>query len=463
MNTRANLLESLDSLLTRVSKEAEAYTEPGSYVSGTTHPVKDVDDGTQKATSGARTTENEKDVKDAPNRGRVVDKAPESASNQDDYQTDIGITSKETGDDPSSETAHVKDTKQDSGYESDTSHEAKADNKSLDGKKYASAGEEFWAFAKAAEELGKDICATIATRVQKAAEGGTDSGSHKVDPSAAGSTNSHAGGVDKGTDKPGRIEAKDEHGNNPSKQAEAAGYDLAGLFANLNLPVEEKRAADIAVVEQIAEVLKLAEDRANKAAEFYFARAQATKERAEQLAHEQKQAALRTVASRVRKQANMDPAMMAAGGGAPMDPATAGGAGGGEEIDPAMLEALMGGGAGGGAPGAADPVAGAGGEEAAMGGGGEEDEAAMLEAVLQELGISPEELMAAVEGGEAGAGGLEEDPAAAGAAGEAGAPPAEELKTASWRPKTAADKRAYSEMKAYVTELVGRGRARRRR
>jgi len=135
--------------------------------------------------------------------------------------------------------------------------------------------------------------------------------------------------------------------------------------------------------------------------------------------------------------AGADP-LAAMGGGDPMaalgggDPAAAGGdpmaaLGGGPEMggDPAAM---------GGAPGLGGEV---GGDMGGLGGGG--DELAQLEAILQELGITPEELEMAIAGKQASL--LRQKQAAA---------------------KQAAGKKAhdakYAAMKAMVQELVGRSR-----
>src|ERR1039458_3985125 len=65
--TRMSALKSLatiEAFLAETTKEAEAYTEPGSQGGPTSHPSKNVDDRTQVAREGARAKENERDNKD---------------------------------------------------------------------------------------------------------------------------------------------------------------------------------------------------------------------------------------------------------------------------------------------------------------------------------------------------------------------------------------------------------------
>ena len=109
-------------------KQGAAYNEPGSIGGPTSHPVKDVDDGTQKATEGARSAENSADVKEQEMAGNV-DSAADKGPDQESVQFNVGVTSTETGKDPANENNYKGD-KDDPG----TSHPAKTD----DGEKYAS-------------------------------------------------------------------------------------------------------------------------------------------------------------------------------------------------------------------------------------------------------------------------------------------------------------------------------------
>lgn len=110
------------------SKKAEANTEAGSRGGDTSHPVKNVDDQTGDANEGARSAENTADVKKQVPAGGV-DSATDNPPSQEDQQLDVGITSTATGEDPANED-NYKGTKDDPG----TSHPAKTE----DGEKYSS-------------------------------------------------------------------------------------------------------------------------------------------------------------------------------------------------------------------------------------------------------------------------------------------------------------------------------------
>jgi hypothetical protein len=110
------------------TKKAEANTEAGSYEGGTSHPVKSVDDQTEDAHEGARSSENSSDVKKQVPAGGV-DSASDSTPDQEGQQFDVGITSTATGEDPANED-NFKGTKDDPG----TTAKAKTE----DGEKYSS-------------------------------------------------------------------------------------------------------------------------------------------------------------------------------------------------------------------------------------------------------------------------------------------------------------------------------------
>lgn len=151
--TVKNQIDSIDRFLKAVGyseKNAEANTEAGSIGGDTTHPIKDVDDSTEDATEGFRSTENTADVKAdqgpasvenakkaaARKRASVRKRADEHdpTGSASDDQMQIGTNKKPTGEDPSVETSSVKAEKEDT----DTTHPASTDNSELDGNKYAS-------------------------------------------------------------------------------------------------------------------------------------------------------------------------------------------------------------------------------------------------------------------------------------------------------------------------------------
>jgi hypothetical protein len=114
---------------TAAAKSAKAYSELEGRGS-TTHPVKDVNDGLSKATTGSRASENEKDVKDMNFTGQV-DSTPENpGKSQDELNYNIGTQQSETGGQPSVEDDY-KTRPEDPG----TTHPANTED---EGKKYGS-------------------------------------------------------------------------------------------------------------------------------------------------------------------------------------------------------------------------------------------------------------------------------------------------------------------------------------
>lgn len=389
----ASLAGALESLLAQVEaseKSAEANTEAGGYQGSTTHPVKNVDDGTQTASEGARSSENSTDVKADQGAAGVDSTSAGTPGGQDSVQTDIGITSKATGEDPASEDSY-KSTKDDPG----SSHPARTDNNSLDGEKYSSA--DFRNFAKQADEIGQSLLALIAVSGEKQASGCGD----------GGDMSTGAGETKKKEDAPA----------DAGKEAVAAqaGYDLAGIFAGMaDVSAEDKQAADRMVVETLHEVLAMADRRAEKLANYYIGLAEAEAEKSAEGMENFEEGGSE----------EGDPA--AAESSPEEEAAMAGGEGGGSDEE--LLAALLGGGENMGAEEAmADMTGGdAGGMEAGMGGGmpaeagmppeaGAPAEGGMPEeglpegdptmgqeealmAVLQQMGIEPEQLTQMMQG-----------------------------------------------------------------
>lgn len=134
-------------------KEAEAHKkaevpsgDPGS--TGTSHPVAKADGDTQPASTGARSAENKADVKSQVQLS--VDSTGEAEKNRGDNTPalHIGVDSASTGEDPKSETASAKMTKDDPG----TTHPAKASS------------------YDALKSRGEGIMASIAMHAAKAAQ-----------------------------------------------------------------------------------------------------------------------------------------------------------------------------------------------------------------------------------------------------------------------------------------------------
>ena len=410
-------------------KVADAHTEPGSQGGPTSHPVKDVDDRTEAAQEGERSSENTADVKEdqgapsvenAPTAKSAMEMPAAFKENQkgddddDDDDCDekkastgtaaddhmqLGTNIQATGDDPQNETNKAKAGKEDPG----TSHPAKTTNDSLDGHKYAQdeldkmdLGE----LSKLASDHGNDFLAYIAVasdnQLKQAAESGASS-----EPSGSPSAPAQPAAPTKSAS------AEDTY----RELASHVGWDLAGLVTG-NF---DKQAADTMVEQTMFELVKGAADNADRVALY-----------------------LNSYQDTLNKQA-MGPEMMG-GGAAPPPPMPEGGEPGG---DPAAMLGALGGGAppemGGGAP-------------PEMGGAGPEGGAPPMDlaSIIEQLGISEEELMEAIAAEEGGGEGGEAPPEMGGAGPEGGDPPAEPPMQVEAGDKEALD---------YIKEIVSRSRA----
>ena len=377
-------MNSIDRFLQEVAatekQAAEAHTEPGSIGGSTEHPVKDVDDFTEEAKEGFRSAENDADVK-ADQGPPSVDNTPEGVADKKaaavdgksesgginppgtaaEDQIQIGTKKEPTGMDPSVETSSVKAEKEDPASAPDGSvghsvSPARTNNSELDGYKYAELKLE--QHAKVASDLGNSLLATVANMSKQAElEGGQDKldvdGDGKLEGSDFAALRNGADAKDDKS-KPEVKEAADTAGQ--------AGWELAGLLSGKF----DKRAADAMVQDTLEQIIGTANSDAEKVAEYLFAYDAET----------QKQAM-------GEMPQGVDPAALAgeeeAGMGMPPEMA-------GEEAG--MADAM------------------AGGDPAMAGGGGEDIE--QLVAVLEQLGISPEELEAAMasEGGGEEMGGM---------------------------------------------------------
>jgi hypothetical protein len=363
--------------------------DPGGYQGASSHPTTSADNGVQNASTGARASEYEADVKKQQG-ALAVDNTPEMSQEgrQDEVQTNIGVSAKATGEDPSNE-KDFKGDKDDPG----TSSPVKAN----DGEKYSSVT--FKEARDRAGALGNDILANLinfGTRKlnnEKAAEmpaflkKKTEEKSEEKNEST-GELKGDQHKLD--TDNDGKIEGSDLAALRSDKAAAfKAGYELA---AHLGM---DKAAAEASVREVCANTIREADEMADLFIGFVNSKAAAA-DPTEEAAEGEDHSAPEDAASGMSDA----PAADAAAGGAP-----------------AGLEAMM------GAEGGPTPEA-AGGEPS-------EDEAVQeLAMALEELGIPPEALLQALShGGHAGGaeGGM---PPEAAAAPEAGAMPTEEPKMA---------------------------------
>jgi len=360
--------------------------DPGGYQGASSHPTTSADNGVQNASTGARASEYEADVKKQQG-ALAVDNTPEMSQEgrQDEVQTNIGVSAKATGEDPSNE-KDFKGDKDDPG----TSSPVKAN----DGEKYSSVT--FKEARDRAGTLGNDILANLinfgASKLtnEKAAEmpAFLKKKTEEKSEEKSESTGELKGDQHKlDTDNDGKIEGSDLAALRSDKAAAfKAGYELA---AQLGL---NKEAAEASVREVCANTIREADEMADLFIGFVNSKAAAADPTEEATEGEDHSA----------------PEDAASG----MSDAPAG------DAAPAGLEAMM------GAEGAPAPEA-AGGEPS-------EDEAVQeLAMALEELGIPPEALLQALSGAGGDAAGAEAGmPPEAAAAPEAGAMPMEEPKMA---------------------------------
>jgi hypothetical protein len=413
-------------------------SEPGSIGGETSHPVKKVDDRLEKAKEGERSAENSRDVK-ADQGAPSVEGKPEASTKSaasifgvlsgfakkaegvstpgsaaDDH---ISTTTKvaPTGEDPANETNSAKAGKEDKkqGGVGGTSHPASTENDQLDGHKYANDSLE--KLATDMRTVGNNLLAQIHNLYSNQGQGQYAPQQTKQ-AAATHPQTKQAGAVD-------------------PRLAYYAGNELAALVAGHSL---NKQATDNMVRNALADVVKQASDDADNFiiyARSFIKRAEEGEEPADPSA------------------GGEDPA--AAAGGDPMAGGGGGGGGGGEEE--AMMAAL-GGGAGGG-----DPSGGMGG----MGGGGDpaDEEAARLALVLEQLGVSPEELEQALQaeaggGGGAGGGMGGGDPMAAMGGGGGGGMETQ-ANAGGGKRNAGTQKIAAAEISNHIREIITRSRARR--
>jgi hypothetical protein len=399
-------------------------SDPGGYQGGTDHPTADADNRGQAASEGARSSENEKDVKDDQGAPSVNNAPMASPGDNKDKSLNLGTQASLTGEDPSVEDDY-KGNKDDPGTTAEATTE--------DGEKYGSVSFKV-AHAKAAE-LADSILADLALQLPLDGRAAKTAAA----PAAPAAPVAPAAAA-------------------PAANAEVAGYELA---AGLGLT---KDAAEANVRASIEQTILDAQLDAELFGGYY--KKAADDEEGQSEGEDNSKPSDKGSGAGPGSDASGD-APGGGGGEGGMMPA-GGGAGGGA---PPGLEALMGGAGGGGAePGiAAQPP-------------GPDEALQELAMALQELGIPVEALAAAAGGGGAPMGA---DPAAAaggmpggmpgGAGGAGGMPPADPM--AAMGPKLAAAVTAFKRsgkfqfkeartarsrelrdvMKAHVLELVGNG------
>lgn len=334
-------------------------SDPGGYMGASSHPSAHADNRVQDAPEGARMREYESDIKEQ--QGALsVDNTPEMSQEgrQDDVQLNLNTNSSAVGEDPAVEKDY-KGTKDDPG----TSHPAKT----TDGEKYGSVS--FKEARAMCGDLGNDILANLinfgAGKLTKQSEMPAALKQHKEDKNEK-DTKGNKGNL-KGdqhkldVDHDGKIEGSDLAALRAGKEAAfKAGYEIAAAAG------VEKNAAEAAVREVCANTLRDTDVMADLLLGFLSGQKRANDALEESVEGE--------------------------------DHNAPGDASSGASDAPPGLEAMM---AGGG-----DEMGGdMGGEMGGMGEPSEEEAVQELAMALEELGISPEELMAAVGGGDAGMGG----------------------------------------------------------
>lgn len=346
---------------TAAAKKASG-TEPGSIGGSTTHPVKDVDDQTRKATEGARSAENSADVKETVMLGGA-DGAADKGPDQESVQFNVGVTSTETGKDPANEDNYKGD-KDDPG----TTHPAKTE----DGEKYAA-----MSFAQLKAQFEKNANDIMAGLV---AGGTAPAKAPAAKQAAAPAPDTTAGKA-------------------AALKAASAGYDMAAKAAQEKAASAEKAAMERAVEETIRNGLAMATMTGNYLRTY---EKQALAKRAEEEGGDSEGGESKP---KEKKESGGD----SEGGGKKPGGESGGDSSGGEGggaipgADAGLLGDMAGGGAGGGgapAPGG-DPMAGG----APGGGGGQGDAIQQILMALMEMGVTPDQIIAQLQGAGGGAGG----------------------------------------------------------
>lgn len=330
--------------------------DPGGYQGKSDHPTAQADNGAQTATEGARSSENEADVK-KDQRAPGVNSAPEAKPGDDkDKSMNIGMTASAVGDDPSTEDDY-KPNKEDPGTSAPATVE--------DGVKYGAYS--FEECTKRAVHLGNQILADLANGF-----------GNRLDKSAATPAAPAAAAAPA---VPAAAPAASQ--KTAAESAMAVGYALAG---DLGLT---KEAAQTFVEDCLHQSIQEAQLEADLLGGFL-----------------QKKAA-------DEAQEGEDHTQPGGGGGDEPGSGAGPAAGGGGAPD---LGALAGGGGGDmGGGGGAPPDAGG----AAMAGGPPGEEEAMQELIsaLMELGIPPDMLAQALSQAASGGGGAGGAPPGAGGGG----------------------------------------------
>lgn len=396
MSRPYQLMETIDAFLKEVSVKtaSDGVKDPGGYQGPSTHPSKSAPADVQGATTGARASENERDVKEDHPAAGVDSTSEGGGGSEEDKYPGGGTVKSETGGQPSVEDDYKRD-KVDP-PSSHPSHDAEDE-----GSLYKKSS--FSDLCKTASSIANSILADFAN--------GFAIGQPTKEAQTSNSFRQPTQQVTQ-PQTPTQTEAE--------KMA-AAGYNFAAVLGNEQ---EMQKQAATALIEQ---TIRDADFDADLYISFYKGY------------HAEKQAMLKKA----------DPADGDPTGGAmppPSMPAMAGAAG----LNPGDMPAPTDDGAGGAAPDSVPPGggdAGAAPDDSAGGAQPSQQDAIMaLLALAQDLGIDPSELVAAASGGP------NADEAQKVAAVLADAKK-QGLKVGP--PKTAEEKRLRLDMAAYLRELMG--------
>lgn len=350
-------------------------SDPGGYQGASSHPSADADNHGQAEQTGARSSENESDVKEDQPVG--VDKAPENKpGDQDSVQLNIGTTQSATGEDASAEDAYKGD-KEDPG----TSHPATTE----DGEKYGSLSikqAKVLADHKANEILA-DLANGFGNRLQKSAQQPAQkpAGKPAPAPQKTAAAKPAPAAQPTGSVNPQLLKDAQAAAAKPAPQLRP-GYELANALGL------DKAAAEANVQQVIRDTIKEAQDDADRFGTYYKALQNRVKSAGDPASG----------AAEGEDHSGKDDATSGAGD----SPSEGGGGGGGGGspspddggADGASLGDILGGGGGGGGG-------------APMGGDPSQDQALMqLAAALDELGIPLDALAAAAPSGGGGGGGM---------------------------------------------------------
>ena len=240
-------------------KEAEA--------APTSHPSASADDGDQPATTGARASENESDVKqDIP--GDNVDSASGDQAEgpgrgENNPINSIGTKATATGEDSSVETASVKSSPDDPG----TAHPAKADM----GEKYSAAealiaGDEILADISGVAAAAKQAAEAKQAEKEKAAE--AEAPAEEEKEAEAEKPEEEEKAAEAETSDEGEKEAEAEKPEEEEKSAEQAGAEAAEAVTEVTGVGKEAELAASVLQTVALNIVKAAEADAKNVAEF---------------------------------------------------------------------------------------------------------------------------------------------------------------------------------------------------